>query len=181
MAKIGLSEKDESHAREGPKAGARTDRLWSGIAPPAEPEPKSFGKSIANRNPLQKLRALLSPRSGARPTVTEDHILSVLAYRRGREAAFGRDLFSDPAWDLLLELYAARLAGRSVTLAELATAIDIPRSTSARWINALVERGLIITTTDSVDCTQLRLDLSPDAAARMKRLMDYWGSAFRSI
>ena len=130
---------------------------------------------------FHKLLALLLPKNRASPTgVSEDHVLSILAARRGREAALGRELFSDPAWDILLELYAARVGGRRMSLSDLARAIDIPQSTVARWITALAERGLVVSSRDR-DETRLWIDLSPHGLAEMKRLLDYWEAAFRSI
>jgi hypothetical protein len=109
--------------------------------------------------------------------VEEDRILSILAFRRARERSFGRELFADPAWDLLLELYAARLGARSVTIEDLARSIDVPCSVARRWIHALGQRGLAIQSGGGEE----RFELSPDGASTMKRLMDSWGAAFRSI
>jgi len=120
---------------------------------------------------------------GEPPTVhvTEDHILSILCVRRGREAAMGRELFSDPAWDILLELYAALLGGRKMTLGDVARSIDVPRSTIARWVSVLSDRQLILASVDVEDAAQLWLQLSPKGNAAMKNLVDQWGSAFRAI
>lgn len=79
------------------------------------------GKMRANL----KGRLMLQPEN-LRVDIREDHVLSILSGRRGREAAIGRELFSDPAWDILLELYAARLGQRRMFLRELARSIDTP-------------------------------------------------------
>jgi DNA-binding MarR family transcriptional regulator len=113
--------------------------------------------------------------------VTEDHVLSILSGRRGREAALGRELFSDPAWDILLELYAARLGERRMTLRELARSINIPESTTARWISVLSDRGLVITSNERRETVEASIELSAQGLAVMKRLVGYWGSAFQSI
>lgn len=134
-----------------------------------------------SRNRLQKLRALISPKTMLQACATEDHVLSVLASRRGREAALGRELFSDPAWDVLLELYAAKLGERRIALAELARSIDTPLSTTRRWVNALAERGLVASSPDPAEPARLWISLSAQGASAMKRLMDCWASAFRSI
>jgi hypothetical protein len=85
--------------------------------------------------------------SGGDPlTLTEDHIQSVLSVRRARARIFGENLFSDPAWDMILELYAANLSGRSLPLRELAVTTETPVSTTARWASILEEIGLIETT-----------------------------------
>ncbi|MDE2442650.1 MAG: MarR family transcriptional regulator, partial [Betaproteobacteria bacterium] len=43
-----------------------------------------------------------------------------LKARRLREEMFGSELFSDPAWDILLDLYTAEARGESVQISSLA-------------------------------------------------------------
>lgn len=52
-------------------------------------------------------------------------------------------LFSEPAWDMLLKLYAAAAEERAVAFADLARTADVQPSTAARWVAALQEEGLI--------------------------------------
>lgn len=133
-------------------------------------------------NPLKRLKALLLGNDRARTLeLSEDHVLSLLIVRRAREAVFGQDLFSDPAWDILLELYAASLSGRDVTLADLAIAIRAPLPTAARWIAALKERALVELSSDSPVSPNLRISLTAQGSRKMKGLADQWGSAFVSI
>jgi hypothetical protein len=133
------------------------------------------------QSPLQKLLALFSPGATSLAPISEDHVLSILAARRARESALGPELFSDPGWDLLLELYAARLAGRTTELPELARSIRHAESTTARWIAALSERRLLVSLESGAGPGRLSIELSEEGAAAMKRLLDYWSSAFRSI
>jgi DNA-binding MarR family transcriptional regulator len=131
---------------------------------------------------LEQLRALLSRRRLRQPVeITEDHIQSILIARRGREAVLGPNLFSDPAWDALLELYAAKLGQRKIPLTDLATAIDIPESTAARWISVLVERGLVASESGTSETARLCISLTAEGEAKMKRLIAHWGAAFLSI
>lgn len=111
--------------------------------------------------------------------LTEDHVHSVLLVRRARDDVFGENLFSDPAWDILLELFGAKLAGRRVTTSELAQAIEVPLSTTLRWIAALHERGLI--ESDAVANVTSAVALSGGAASRMEHLASRWASAFSAI
>ena len=63
------------------------------------------------------------------------------ADRRARERAFGADadLFGEPAWDLLLRLYAAHYRGEP-TEPGLSGA---PAGREERWIDRLEARGLV--------------------------------------
>jgi DNA-binding MarR family transcriptional regulator len=108
--------------------------------------------------------------------LTEDHIMSVLLVRRARREVLGENLFSDPAWDILLELYGAKLGDRHVTGSELARAIEAPQSTTTRWIAALQDRGLIERAANGTS-----VKLSAQGASQMEQLAGKWASAFLAI
>lgn len=126
---------------------------------------------------VEQLRDLLADPQPVQ--ITEDHLYSLLNVRRGREALFGRHLFSDPAWDLLLELYAARLGNRQVSASQLARSIAVPEAVMGRWVEALVEAGLVVSSEPLGGSTAL--ELSREGEAKMARLASQWSSAFRSI
>jgi hypothetical protein len=152
------------------------------VSDDAERADEQGGRKTAREQRYQRLKSLLFTKIAVRPVeATEDHILSILAIRRGREATLGRELFSDPAWDMLLELYAASLGKRRMTLADLARSIDVPESTIARRVTLLADRGLVSSSVDTDEAALLWIDLNSAGASAMKRLIDYWESAFRSI
>ena len=66
----------------------------------------------------------------------------ILAHRRKRLELFGRELFGEPAWDMLLLLYVAQTTQR-YTVGQLAQASGAPKSTGTRWIDHLEQRGLV--------------------------------------
>jgi len=98
---------------------------------------------------------------------SEDRVRSVLAARRRREAVIGRELFADPAWDMLLELYAAYLAQRRISVSELVLASAVPATTALRWIDKLESGGNATRTSDPLHGRRMWVEISPDAAARM--------------
>lgn len=133
-------------------------------------------------SPLQQLESLLVGKNHRQLSkLTEDHILSLLAVRRARRTVLGEDLFSDPAWDILLELYAAKLGGRSMSLSGLARAIETPPSTTGRWIAALEDHRLVSSSIDPTDPGRVQVKLTTEGASKMAHLADHWGSAFVSI
>lgn len=109
--------------------------------------------------------------------LTEDHVLSILMVRRGREEVFGEGLFADPAWDVLLELFAAHLGKRTMSVAALAGSIGLPATTVARWVTALAEAGFAEHAGPGGEWVKL----TQSGAAGMQRLAGHWGSAFLSI
>jgi predicted transcriptional regulator len=76
---------------------------------------------------------------------TEDMLAAESAFRsrREREEIFDATLFSDPAWDMLLDLYIARARGRRVTTSCACVAANCPPSTALRWLELLERQGLI--------------------------------------
>lgn len=136
----------------------------------------------ASKAPLDQLKSLLSEERLGRPLeLTEDHILSILAVRRALAASVGKGLFSDPALDIFLELLAAKLSSRIMSVRDLAIAIEVPESTTVRWVVALDQRGLIKTDDEYGSAANRRVQLTDEAASTFKRLVDQWGSAFVSI
>lgn len=131
---------------------------------------------------LQALTAQGNPAANdTRVMVTEDHLDSLLHARRARADIFGADIFSDPAWDILLELYAAKLGARTMTAVELARAIRTPTSTTIRWIGSLQQRGLIAPVLKGSDDEHFSILLTETASLQMERLAQNWATAFVSI
>jgi hypothetical protein len=62
--------------------------------------------------------------------------------RRGRADYLTRQLFSDPAWDILLELLRAEIAQERVSASNACIAASVPTSTGLRWLRALEHHGL---------------------------------------
>ena len=87
--------------------------------------------------------------------------------RRRRERILGGNLFSDPAWDMLLELYAAQLRDEKLTVTSLCIASGVPSSTALRWISVLERTGLITQQDDPADSLRLLVGLSPEGLTRM--------------
>lgn len=134
------------------------------------------------QNPFEQLKALLLQKIRRGPLMlSEDHILSVILVRRARSSVLGEGLFSDPAWDILLELYAATLGERTLTASELAQATETPFSTTQRWIVALEQRGLVRSMKDPLKADQVRISLTAEGVSKMEHLSNHWGSAFLSI
>lgn len=66
-----------------------------------------------------------------------------IALRASRSELFGSQLFSDPAWDLLLSGFVAALQAKKLTTSEFCASVDMPPSTAHRWINKLIQDGLL--------------------------------------
>ena len=89
------------------------------------------------------------------------------AARRRLYALFGRRLFCDPSWDILLELFVSTLEGRKVTVSTACMAACAPTTTALRHIAYLVQEGLVIRRPHPADARSTYLELTGQAVSRL--------------
>jgi len=94
--------------------------------------------------------------------------LRIYGARRERRHFLPVDLFSDPAWDMLIMLYCAEGQGQPVTVTALCNAADIPPTTGLRWVNELERRGLIVRRPHPSDRRSTLAALSEEARERLR-------------
>ena len=85
---------------------------------------------------------------------------SEIRARSARTQFFKASLFSDPAWDILLELFAAAQEGRRVSISAAGLTAEIPLTTALRWIAALEREELVERVGDPTDARRTFLKLS---------------------
>jgi DNA-binding MarR family transcriptional regulator len=95
-----------------------------------------------------------------------------LRQRRMRTQYFPADLFADPAWDMLLDLYAARIEGQVVSVSSLCIAASVPATTALRWIKTMTDAGLFVRSADDRDGRRIFIGLSDAAFARMSEYFE---------
>ena len=103
---------------------------------------------------------------------TEADIRELLRLRRNRDRFFPAEIFADPAWDILLELYAAELGQRRITVSGACAGAAVPATTALRWINTLEENQLVQRTNDRFDGRRIFLSLTDDGLAAMNDYFD---------
>ncbi|MFL6726655.1 MAG: MarR family transcriptional regulator [Sphingomicrobium sp.] len=120
---------------------------------------------------LRLVDEIACPPVGARPdsAVTERHVQNLLTFRRKRVHFFDAALFADPAWDILLELYAAELGQRRVSISSVGIGAALPATTALRWINVLETKGMIWRHPDPMDGRRVFVALTPDTVSAMDR------------
>lgn len=96
-------------------------------------------------------------------------VRAMLRSRRLRDQIFPPDLFADPAWDILLDLMAARLEGIKVSVSSLCIAAAVPPTTALRWIRQLTESGLLVRQADPNDGRRIFIALSEKGAEAVTR------------
>ena len=79
------------------------------------------------------------PRHSAATRLATD----ILDFRRFRGDIISRDIFAEPAWDLLLRLYVAQANGNRLTAEDAKGSADVPSNVMIRWMKHLANLGYI--------------------------------------
>ena len=115
---------------------------------------------------LNSFNALTS--QGKRTAANSADVRSVIKARRAREAFLPAHLFADPAWDMLLELYAAELDQVRMATSNLCEASAVPATTALRWISTLEKESLIERQSDPLDARRIFVRLSSNGLRSME-------------
>lgn len=146
-----------------------------------DPQPADLAAAIA-----QALIAPVEPAAHALPATVSDQrseyglpaepvqvaaadVRKAIRARRLRSRPFPDVLFEDPAWDMLLDLYAAHLERAQVSVSSLCIASAVAPSTALRWIGRMTEDGLFVREPDPFDRRRAFMALSEAALDRMNR------------
>lgn len=93
--------------------------------------------------------------------------------RRARATLFGvPDLFGEPAWDMLVDLFIAAEEGKRISVSSLCIASAAPMTTALRWISILETRELVLRTSDPVDARRFYISLTSETHAKIKAHFD---------
>ena len=93
----------------------------------------------------------------------------MIAARQARAKFFDRELFADPAWDMLLDLTAAQAEDQRVSVTSLCIAAEVPATTALRWIKQLVDTGVFKRVADPTDRRRAFIALSEQSTQAMAR------------
>ena len=108
------------------------------------------------------------PNDGEAPEANSQEIRAAIRSRRLRAQFFAGELFADPAWDMLLDLFAAELERRRVSVSSLCIAAAVPPTTALRWIGTLHDAGLFERHADPSDRRRAYIALSAKGIEGMR-------------
>ncbi len=126
----------------------------------------SFGSEFHGIDPRGS--SLIS--RAARPALPDPRLIrQIIRQRQLRARFFDGDLFADPAWDMLLDLTAARAEHSRVSVTSLCIASGVPPTTALRWIGQMTDAGLLERIEDETDRRRAFITLTDKAADTMAR------------
>jgi hypothetical protein len=112
-----------------------------------------------------------------RPALPDPRLVRrIIRQRQLRARFFDGELFGDPAWDMLLDLTAARAEHTRVSVTSLCIASGVPPTTALRWIGQLTETGLFQRVEDEADRRRAFVALTDKAADAMARFFAELGT-----
>jgi DNA-binding MarR family transcriptional regulator len=117
-----------------------------------------------------------------RPPLPDPRLVRMIIRQRQLRSQFiDSELFADPAWDILLDLTAARAEHTRVSVTSLCIASGVPPTTALRWIGQMVEAGLLERVEDETDRRRAFIQLSDKAADAMARYFAELGKDAKSL
>jgi hypothetical protein len=129
-------------------------------------------QAASDTAPSSGYGSMLPPSS--RPTRSHLNIArQAYNLRRKRAAIFGNpDLFGEPAWDILLDLFIAQGEGKTVSVSSACIGSAAPATTGLRWLGVLADEGLVVRENDPEDHRRVLVRLTPAGHAAMVRFFD---------
>ena len=122
-------------------------RIVSEIAGGASPPIANRGQVLPQPKPVTQ-----RPTNGQADEDLLDAARQLGAIRKHRNSVFGdADLFGEPAWDMLLDLYVARRRHSSISITSACYAANVPTTTALRWLAVLERKGLVVRSEDFAD------------------------------
>lgn len=139
------------------------------------PGQREGGGAFRFESPAQAWRAQGEDQRSAReeeqrPRLPEAAVLRrIIKARQARMRHFDADLFADPAWDILLDLAAARAERQQVSVTSLCIAAGVPATTALRWIGQMVDADLLVRVSDPHDRRRAYIALSDNTTDALAR------------
>jgi predicted transcriptional regulator len=133
-------------------------------------------KALRNALPNDDSSPRVGPSTAEMSSIDQqarEHAHQLLAFRRRRDRELGSDLFADPAWDILLDLFVHHVDGKEITISSVCYGACVPATTALRYIKSLVSAGLISRRASATDRRVVYIDLTEEALTRLRKLLSH--------
>jgi hypothetical protein len=160
----------------------RLDRMSGAMADQVSPNAAPDDGIFRFEAPGRGFAGLAEDMSGrlaraTRPPLPDPRLVRrIIRQRQLRARFFDGELFGDPAWDMLLDLTAARAEHARVSVTSLCIASGGPPTTALRWIGQMTEAGLFQRVEDEADRRRAFVALTDKAADAMARFFAELGA-----
>jgi DNA-binding MarR family transcriptional regulator len=100
--------------------------------------------------------------------VSEDIVDWLIKARRARGRYLSHELFSEPAWDILLDLLRAEIARQRVPVTSLCVASGAAATTALRCLKGMEQQGMIVRRADPHDRRRVFVELAPQTSTALR-------------
>lgn len=91
--------------------------------------------------------------------------------RQMRVRHLDENLFGEPAWDMLLDLFINKSNGIRTSVKSLCVASHVPETTALRWIGLLIDASLVARENDNTDRRRVFISLTPHGLSAIRRYL----------
>lgn len=112
------------------------------------------------------------------PLARPNYMKALVAARADRDAIFQAGLFSDPAWEMMLDLAVAEASNRPISVTSLCIASGAPTTTALRRIDDLKDAGLLDKLPDPRDKRRILVHLTDLGRERMEAFVQRQADRF---
>ena len=130
---------------------------------------------IANNDGSLARNSVFDLFEGKDRTIESDYLIlfaqALYKTRRVRARHFDDNIFGEPAWDMLLDLYVHSNSGHRTSVKSLCLASHVPETTALRWIGLLVDAALVFREDDESDRRRVFLSLTSSGKAAIRRYL----------
>lgn len=158
----------------------KLERFSSPVSPPPASSGAAF--SFTPAGDARKIDDSEKLVRNMRPPLPDPRLVrKIIQQRQLRARFFDGDLFADPAWDMLLDLTAARVEHVRVSVTSLCIASGVPPTTALRWISQMTDAGLLERIEDETDRRRAFIQLTDKAIEAMSRYFHDLGKAAAQV
>ncbi|HZF43726.1 MAG TPA: MarR family winged helix-turn-helix transcriptional regulator [Sphingomonadaceae bacterium] len=98
---------------------------------------------------------------------------TIYRFRRCRDAVFDELAFSDPSWDILLDLFIADGRGRKISVSSACIGAASPSTTALRYLSNLVALDLVRRVESEQDARVVNVELTPTGRRKVARVLSF--------
>ncbi|MBB3861431.1 DNA-binding MarR family transcriptional regulator [Novosphingobium hassiacum] len=138
---------------------------------------RKIGAVLSEYAGTQDTSQLASLPAAVHPGAIPDTALAIFARkvyiaRRDRErASHSPELFNDPAWDILLDLFIAHAQDKFISVSDAGLAGQVPATTALRWVWSLEKTGLVERRADKSDKRRSFVMLTASGLSYMRKVL----------
>ena len=105
------------------------------------------------------------------PDILANLAEAIMRLHMDRRTFMGEDLFGEPGWEILLDLFTQKRRSKRVLISMIGNISGVKPSTALRWIGILHQRGLLQRELDTSDQRRVWVSLTADGEKKISQFL----------